>query len=515
MISESYPNGMTATYTRNSAGETTGLKYEKKTHCTEKCEWFTETLVSSIHNQTLERASNLAKTSDTFNEVGWLTEVQETPTGEGCTTRLYEDDEELNRKKLTTRPPGTGGACASEGGIAQSHSYDPANRLTDTGVTDDAFGDITKLPAADAGGTELQSTFYVGGQLDEQKQGGQAIGYQLDPEERILETVDTGTVNSTYEDHYAGPGNAPSWTIEPTSGHWKRYVSGVGRGLVAIETDTTEPELQLTDLHGDVVAKASVSETATKLLSTERSTEYGVPTTTKPAKYSWLGGDMQPTELPSGVVAMGARSYVPQIGRFLQADPIPGGSTNTYAYTNGDPVDATDLTGDYVENDYLQGFFAGQNQEAIDFEAAREQAAREEAERIAKEAAVAAMFAAQAAAEYAAIPQWEREYAMGGPSLSQIMASEGEVPGGGMEDDSGGALGGGRFAANIAPAIGHPEVGECSWGNLASRSHQEKRTKHFKSLQKFCHEIEGEQAEWSELAERASQWEGALNGAPR
>ncbi|MHB1569635.1 MAG: hypothetical protein ACYC0H_10570, partial [Solirubrobacteraceae bacterium] len=42
--------------------------------------------------------------------------------------------------------------------------------------------------------------------------------------------------------------------------------------------------------------------------------------------YSWLGSLQLPTELPSGVVAMGARSYVPQLGRFLQPDPQPGGS---------------------------------------------------------------------------------------------------------------------------------------------------------------------------------------------
>jgi RHS repeat-associated protein len=82
-----------------------------------------------------------------------------------------------------------------------------------------------------------------------------------------------------------------------------------------------------------------------KLLSTTDSSEFGVPTTGTPAKYSWLGGEQQPTELPSGVIAMGARSYVPQLGRFLQADPIPGGSANAYAYTFGDPVNSSDPSG--------------------------------------------------------------------------------------------------------------------------------------------------------------------------
>ena len=43
-------------------------------------------------------------------------------------------------------------------------------------MTYNNFGDITKLPASDAGGAELQSTYYIDGQLDEQKQGEQTIG---------------------------------------------------------------------------------------------------------------------------------------------------------------------------------------------------------------------------------------------------------------------------------------------------------------------------------------------------
>jgi hypothetical protein len=42
---------------------------------------------------------------------------------------------------------------------------------------------------------------------------------------------------------------------------------------------------------------------------------------------------------------MGARSYIPQLGRFLQPDPSPGGSANAYSYTYGNPLNETDLTG--------------------------------------------------------------------------------------------------------------------------------------------------------------------------
>ncbi len=400
MTSEGYPNGMSANYTRNQAGEPTGLTYVKTSNCSENCTWFTDTASPSIHRQWLSQQSTLASETYQYDAAGRLTQTLETVGTEGCTARIYAYDEETNRTNLTTRAPGTGGTCASEGGTSEGHTYDSANRLTDAGVAYEPFGEVAKLPASDAGGAELQSTYFADGRLHEQQQKGQTIGYVLDPTGRTSETIDTGTVNSTYVSHYAGAGQSPSWTTEPTSGHWTRYVSGIS-GFAAVETDTEAPVLELQDLQGNVVARASISETATKLLSTERSTEYGVPTTSTPKKYGWQGGGLLATELSSGVVAMGARSYIPQVGRFLQTDPIEGGSANAYAYTFGDPVNSSDPTGEYT-----WGFSEGlvdslntQGEEIIAREAAREQLAREEAERA---AAAAAEAEATLAAELAA-----------------------------------------------------------------------------------------------------------------
>ena len=43
---------------------------------------------------------------------------------------------------------------------------------------------------------------------------------------------------------------------------------------------------------------------------------------------------------------MGARSYVPSLGRFLTPDPIFGGSDNPYDYANQDPINNFDLNGE-------------------------------------------------------------------------------------------------------------------------------------------------------------------------
>jgi RHS repeat-associated protein len=389
LTSEGYPNGMTARYTLNAVGERTGLVYKKETHCTEKCEWYVDNIVPSIHGQWLTQNTSFNKDNYKYDAVGRLTESQVTPTGSGgCVTRRYTYDEDTNRTGLATYQPNAKGECATETGTIERHSYDEADRLLDPGTSYDEFGNTTKLPAGDAGGSELTSSFYVDNQLASQTQAGETIGYNLDPAGRTSEIVSTGKIVASETQHYAGPGDTPAWTAE-TSGNWTRKISTMS-GLSAIEHNGEAPVLQLTNLHGDIVATAQDSETSTGLASTiKEASDYGVPATETPPKYSWLGSHEIATELPSGVTQMGVRSYVPQLGRFLQTDPRPGGSANAYAYVFGDPIDSNDLTGEYGSGPSAWAIGLANelsNQESASYEAAL----RAEAERKAREAAEAA-----------------------------------------------------------------------------------------------------------------------------
>jgi hypothetical protein len=91
--------------------------------------------------------------------------------------------------------------------------------------------------------------------------------------------------------------------------------------------------LQLRDLEGNIVATAEDSETATKLISTYNSTEFGVPQPgTAPPKYAWLGAEGVSSE-PSqaaGASTQSGTSYVPEIGRALQTTSVesPGSFPN-------------------------------------------------------------------------------------------------------------------------------------------------------------------------------------------
>ena len=117
------------------------------------------------------------------------------------------------------------------------------------------------------------------------------------------------------------------------------------------------------NIHGDITAVAN--NAGVKQGSTKSYDPYGSPLTgtTIPDNqagnidYGWLGQHQRPLEAETGtqpLIEMGARGYNPTLGRFLETDPVEGGTTtNDYMYVR-DPINMLDLNGEGIVCDVIQ-----------------------------------------------------------------------------------------------------------------------------------------------------------------
>jgi len=106
--------------------------------------------------------------------------------------------------------------------------------------------------------------------------------------------------------HYAGGSGSPAWTAKGSE--WTRCISGIGGELAAVQESGKESVLQLSDLHGDVLATASLSSMAKEPTAKFEFDEFG-----------------NPNQAPPGASA---------------------GSANAYDYADQDPVNGFDLNGE-------------------------------------------------------------------------------------------------------------------------------------------------------------------------
>jgi RHS repeat-associated protein len=350
LVTETWPNGVKVDTAYDPAGNKSGITYSKPGCAAADCTLFREVLTNSAHGQTGKRVTTLSSETYAQDKAGRVTKVEEV-VGEQCVTRVYGFSTATDRNGVTEYGPAANGSCqTTTAASSKTWTYDTANRVTNTGYVYDALGRTTRVPAADTGtpaGGDLTSTYQADDLVDTISQGGRTTDYTIDVMgERIRSWTDnaTGAVVQNVN-HYEDDEDSPAWTQEGPD-RWTRVVPGLEDLTAVVDSDSGVAEWQVSDLSGDIVATIHAGDEG--LSTTSQSSEYGVLGDSEAVgkqRYGWHGADQRAADAPAGVVLMGVRLYNPVTGRFLQVDPVYGGSCNAYEYTCADPVNGTDLDG--------------------------------------------------------------------------------------------------------------------------------------------------------------------------
>ena len=344
LTTQTMPNGITATRTIDPSGDVTKVAYAKSGSF-----WFDDRQDSNIHGQWRFHFGPSGSEAYGYDPAGRLAAVWDSRNGQPCVQRSYGFDADSNRTALDVYPANASGTCPpGTTPTTTSYSYDAADRLQPSGIaaglTYNAFGRTTTLPAALAGGTQTTIGYYTTDMVASQTQGSLTRSWTLDPARRLRAAAMTGQPTKT--NHYSDTGDSPAW-IDEGDGTRTRYVTGLDGNLVAAVTSTgtavTDVRYQLVGLHGDVITTTSPAA-ATPDGAFLDYNEYGSPRGTTPtARYGWLGGKQRSSDSLAGLTLMGVRLYHPALGRFLQVDPV--GIDNPYNYAKSDPCNLSDTTG--------------------------------------------------------------------------------------------------------------------------------------------------------------------------
>jgi RHS repeat-associated protein len=261
----------------------------------------------------------------------------------------YSYDAAGNRDAWTVEDQGNPGSVVT---------YDYANDLqgwptaldvsggssSDANYTWDQAGNLTRI---DVGGSATTNdvAFTVdamGRQLgaDLAASGGTGIiAYTLDAFGRVATRTEDGTATALV---YSG--TSEDLATSTTSGTTTKFSSTPG-GPLAQQVGSNAARLYLRDLHSDVVG--TIDTSATSPLSRTYYSPWGDAYTTQVTDLTFQGDRTDPD---TAAVDMGARDYLPGLGRFtsrdlLFGDPARPMSLNQHAYTVGNPISSWDPTG--------------------------------------------------------------------------------------------------------------------------------------------------------------------------
>jgi RHS repeat-associated protein len=301
-------------------------------------------------SETRTSGSNSQTTDYGYDNAGRLDQAT-LPDG---TCRDYSYDRDSNRSQITESPTGCNGTFST----TASYSYDPVTTAGTDQLTSITTGGNTTDYAYTIDGQVLSQgttslTWDGFGRLATATVGANTVTYTYDPAGALMtrassspsktsnyllgdlfETDNSGSITTSYADGPAG--DLASYTGPPRSTSTVSYL--------------------YYDAHGNLAAEANSSGSQT---ADHTYDPFGGPTDSVPSNttiHRFTGRWKKQYDTATGDILMGARPYDPNTGRFLEVDPVPGGSLNNYDYSGQDPINNYDLDGDVYRYFGATGF---------------------------------------------------------------------------------------------------------------------------------------------------------------
>lgn len=229
--------------------------------------------------------------------------------------------------QITSRTVSNPAYVHAPGAGTTNYTNDGLNRVTSvagTGVSYDANQNITSALGSSYG-------YDAAGRLTSATIGGSGYGFGYDPANRLYSASATGETFLYSGHQLVGEYNASGALMT-------RHIPGPGLDMpVASLFSSGVRYQQIADERGSVVG---LTDASAGLAGVNRYDEYGVANAGDRFQYTGQA------YLAPGIYHYRARAYAPQLGRFLQTDPIGyQAGMNIYAYVSGDPMNWTDPAG--------------------------------------------------------------------------------------------------------------------------------------------------------------------------